>query len=204
MLFRSERDSVEDQESVFGPKIEFSWAKIYGFLLPHFDNKLDPLDQVFLADYNGKLLYNFSIVNTRIHQYFDIDNITPILSKKLIEYSTKLPSVQKYDYKNNLGKIPLRQLLKKFGTDHFISAEKHGFSVNTVNLWKSFGKNICKYYLSDSRAVNAGLLNNNWINKYLAQDDLDVRYINKFLGLLAVEIWYRLFITKEMKPSDIL
>jgi len=199
-----ERDSVPDQESVFGPKAEFSWNAIYGFLLPHFDNKLDSLDQVFLADYNGKLLYNFSIVNTKIHQYFDINNIAPILSKRLIDYSTKLPSNQKYDSKNNLGKTPLRQLLKKFGTDHFISAEKYGFSVNTINLWRSSGKNACKYYLSDSRAVKEGLLNSSWINKYLVQNDLDVRYVNKLLGLLAVEIWYRLFITKEMKPTETL
>ncbi len=30
---------------------------------------------------------------------------------------------------------------------------------------------------------------------------LDVRYINKFLGILALEIWYRLFITKEIKDD---
>lgn len=197
-----ERDSVRDQESVFGSKAEFSWDKIYGYLLPYFDNNLDPLDQVFLADYNGKLLYNFSIVNIKIHQHFEINNITPILSKNLIKYSAKLSSNQKYDRTRNLGKIPLRQLLKKFGTDHFISAEKYGFSVNTVNLWKSFGKDTCDHYLPNSQAVKAGLLNGDWIIKYLDQHDLDVRHINKFLGFLAVEIWYRLFITKEMKSTD--
>ena len=127
-----ERDNVSDQQDVFGPKAEFSWDKIYQFLLPYFDNKLDPLNQVFLADYNGKLLYNFSIVNTKIHNHFEINNVSPILSQKLIQYSTRLASDQKYDHNNDLGKLPLRQLLKKFGTDHFISAEKHGFSVNTV------------------------------------------------------------------------
>jgi len=197
-----ERDSVPEQESVFGSKAEFSWDKIYRFLLPYFDNKLDPIDQILLADYNGKLLYNFSIVNTKIHQHFEINNITPILSKRLIDYSTKLKSNQKYDSKNNLGKIPLRQLLKKFGTDHLISAEKYGFSVNTVNLWKSYGKNACKYYLSNSRAVKEGLLNSSWINKYLTQNDLDVRHVNKFLGLLAVEIWYRMFVSNEMKSTE--
>jgi len=197
-----ERDSVQNQEDVFGSKSEFSWNKIYSYLLPHFDNSLDPLDQVFLADYNGKLLYNFSIVNTKIHQHFEINNITPILSKGLIDYSTRLSSNQKYDRTSNLGKIPLRQLLKKFGTDHFVSAEKYGFSVNTINLWKSSGKSTCDYYLSNSRAVDDGLLNYDWIKKYLNQSNLDVRYINKFLGLLALEIWYRLFITKEIKPTD--
>ena len=197
-----ERDNVPDQQDVFGPKAEFSWDKIYRFLLPYFDNKLSPLNQVFLADYNGKLLYNFSIVNKKICNHFEINNISPILSQKLIQYSTRLASDQKYDKNNDLGKIPLRQLIKKLGADQFISKEKYGFSVNTINLWKSFGKTTCEYYLSDSRAVKTGLLNHNWIKKYLTQNDLDARYVNKFLGLLAVEIWYRLFVTKEMKPSD--
>jgi len=29
----------------------------------------------------------------------------------------------------------------------------------------------------------------------------DVRYVNKFLGLLAFEIWYRIFVTKEMNSE---
>ena len=41
------------------------------------------------------------------------------------------------------------------------------------------------------------LINNEWISKYIDSPDLDVKYVNKFLGL-AKEIWYRLFITKEM------
>ena len=35
-------------------------------------------------------------------------------------------------------------------------------------------------------------------------DNPDVRYVNKFLGLLAFEIWYRLFVTKEMKATTTL
>ena len=31
--------------------------------------------------------------------------------------------------------------------------------------------------------------------------ELDVRYVNKFLGLLAAEIWCRLFITNEIKSD---
>ncbi len=199
-----ERDNVPDQQDVFGPNAKFSWDKIYRFLLPYFDNKLDPLNQVFLADYNGKLLYNFSIVNTKIHNHFEINNVAPILSQKLIQYSTRLASDQKYNKNNDLGKIPLRHLIKKLGADQFISKEKLGFSVNTINLWKSFGKKTCEYYLSDSRAVKEDLLNHNWIKKHLTQNDLDARYVNKFLGLLAVEVWCRLFVTKEMKPSDTL
>ena len=40
--------------------------------------------------------------------------------------------------------------------------------------------------------------------KHIDDSDLDVKYVNKFLGLLALEIWYRLFITKEMSSETTL
>ena len=42
------------------------------------------------------------------------------------------------------------------------------------------------------------------IEKYIDHSDLDVKYVNKFLGLLACEVWYRLFITKEIDSNDTL
>jgi asparagine synthase (glutamine-hydrolysing) len=199
-----ERDSVPDQEQLFGPKCRFSWNEIFDLLLPHFDNKLDPLDQLFLADYSGKLLYNFSIVNTRIHQYFEINNIAPLLSPKMISYASHIPSNQKYDKNTKLGKLPLRQILKEFGTDRFVTDEKLGFSVNTVNMWKSYARKICKYYLSDARISKNGWIDKEWIKKHIDSNNLEIRYVNKFLGLLALEIWYRLFITSEMKFTETL
>ena len=59
-----QRDWVSDQEKVFGSETNFSWKKIEDLFLPFFDNSLDRLTQVFLADYNGKLRYNFSYVNS--------------------------------------------------------------------------------------------------------------------------------------------
>ena len=47
-------------------KSKFSWESIYGSLVTYFDNPLSPIAQVFLADYNGKLLYNFNPINTKI------------------------------------------------------------------------------------------------------------------------------------------
>ena len=54
-----ERDRVLDQENIFNQKCQFSWNSIYNILLPFFDNNLSRLEQVYLDDYNGKLLYNF-------------------------------------------------------------------------------------------------------------------------------------------------
>ena len=197
-----ERDHVPDQELLFGNKSNFSWDSIYSILLPYFDNSLDPLDQVFLSDYNGKLLHNFAPINSSIHKFFNMKSITPLLNSELIQYATHLNSNYKYDKINNVGKLPLRELIKKYGMSDLINNQKQGFSVDTLNLWNSFGKNLCKFYLDKSRLVQDNWINNEWITKHIEKNNLDIRYVNKFLGLLAFEIWYRLFITKEMNADE--
>ena len=67
-----------------------------------------------------------------------------------------------------------------------------------------YGKKLCEYYLVNARIVQDNLVNLEWIQKHLKRPDIEIRYINKFLGLLAVEIWYRLFITKEMNSDELL
>jgi asparagine synthase (glutamine-hydrolysing) len=195
------RDRVPDQELLFGDKSNFSWDVIYNLLLPYFDNPLSRLDQVFLADYNGKLLYNFNPVNSSIAKSFDIKLLTPLLNNNLISYGLSIPNKFKYDAIQNIGKLPLRDLLVKNKADSLISKEKLGFNVNTTNLWKTTAHSICKEFLDNSRIVKEGWINNEWIQKYIDKENLDVKYINKFLGLLAFEIWYRLFITKELSSS---
>jgi asparagine synthase (glutamine-hydrolysing) len=199
-----ERDWVPDQEKLFGKKAKFNWKNIHKTILPYFDNPLSSLSQVFLADFNGKLLYNWLPLNTTFHTYFGITPITPILTKKVISFATHLPNSLKYDKKNNVGKLVLREILHKHSLDKLLSKKKQGFSVDTVNLWKSHGYELCKYYLDDAYIVKTDLISKEWILKHLNRNISDVRYVNKFLGLLALEIWHRLFITKEMKPTTTL
>ncbi len=197
-----QRDWVSDQEKVFGSKIDFSWKKIEDIFLPFFDNSLDRLTQVFLADYNGKLRYNFSYVNNSINHHFGLKSISPLLSNDLITSLSHVDSQYKYNKLQNTGKIILRELLDNFGISHLISKNKLGFSVDTTNLWKNFGKNIFEYYLENGRIIKNNLVSQEWISKYSNRTNLDIRIINKLLGILALEIWYRIFITKEMNSNS--
>jgi len=198
-----ERDWVPDQTELFGSKANFAWDEIYSKIISYFDNSLSPLDQVFLADINGKLLYNWIPLNSRFHEFFNIKPITPILSKELMKYAPHLKNSIKYNTENNIGKIPLREILSKYISPELITPNKQGFSVNTVNLWNSHGKKICEYYLDNARIVKDKWISEDWIEKHLKKlnENTDVRYVNKFLGLLAFEIWYRIFVTKEMSPK---
>ena len=199
-----ERDWVPDQEKIFGKKIVFSWNEIYSLLGPYFDNKLAPLSQVFLADYNGKLLYNMVPLYHKFHNFFKLTYVAPLLTDKLISYATHLPLGSKYDSEKNIGKILLLKILEKYNVGKLITEKKQGFSVNTVNLWNTDGHKLCKYYLDNAMIVKDGWIDKEWIKKYIEKTDLNVRYINKFFGLLAFEIWYRLFITKEISENELL
>jgi len=197
-----DRDRVTDQEKIFNKKCEFSWNSIYNILLPFFDNNLPRLEQVYLADYNGKLLYNFNPINSRLTDYFEMNSLTPLLNNKLVNIAPHIASKYKYDVNNAIGKLPLRNILAKNNAQSLITKEKLGFSVNTTNLWRSYGQDLCKEFLDNSRVVKDGWINKDWILKHIDNSDLDVKYINKFLGLLALEIWFRIFVTKEMSGHE--
>jgi|TARA_B100001540_G_scaffold889_1_gene831 asparagine synthase (glutamine-hydrolysing) len=197
-----ERDRVDDQELIFGKKSNFSWDYIYEQLIPYFDNSLSRLQQVLLADYNGKLLYNFNPINSRIAKNFDMNILSPLLNSEIISYGLKIPIKYKYDESENIGKLPLRSLLKIHNADSLISKEKLGFNVNTINLWKNFGQKICKEFFDNSRTIEDGWIDKEWVTKYIDNSSLPIKYVNKFFGLLAFEIWYRLFITKEMNSNE--
>jgi len=197
-----ERDWVPDQEKIFHKENQFVWTDIYKILEPYFNNSLPNLTQVFLADYNGKLLHNMQPLYSSIHKHFDIQNITPIQNDHSIKLSCQIPNSMKYDYKTNTGKILLRHLVEKFDIKNLISSKKQGFSVNTINMWNSYGRMIFLHYFDKSRLIEDKILNLDWIEKYVNNTTLDVRYVNKLLGILALEIWYRLFITQDLNSNE--
>jgi len=197
-----ERDWVPDQKLIFTENMNFSWDKIYDILKPFFDNNLHRLQQVFLADYHGKLSHNMIPMYDLIQQHFKIKNISPIQNEQLIKFSAQLPLNLKYDLQSNNGKIILQSILKKYNVSNLLATKKQGFSVDTVNLWKSYGRKFFDYYFDKSRLIESGLINSDWIESNLSRNELNVRYVNKFLGLLATEIWYRIFISKEMNESE--
>ncbi len=197
-----ERDWVPDQELIFGKNLNFDWKNIHRILEPYFDNSLSRLSQVFLADYNGKLRYNMQPLYSKIHDYFKIKNSAPIQNNELFKFAFEIDNNLKYDVDKNIGKLPLVKILEKFDVMNLISSKKQGFSVNTVNMWSSVGFEIFQNYFDKSRLVDDNLINFDWIKKHVSKNCTDVRYVNKFLGLLALEIWYRLFITNDISPDE--
>ena len=203
-----ERDWVPDQHKMFGRKIKFSWEKIYLLFKSYFDNDLEPLDQVFLADFNGKLLHDWIPTNTAFGKYLRLDIKSIFLTRKMIKFATHIPWNKKYDAQKIKGKIQLFSILKEQKGFKKIRPIKKGFTVDLQSLWTNNAKEIVNTYVNlDSEIIKNKIINEDWLNKTnnkLLRDnsELNVRYISKMLGILALEIWYRLFISKTMKKTQ--
>lgn len=200
-----ERDWVPDQQKMFGSKIKFSWEKIYKILKPYFNNSLAPLDQVFLADFNGKLLYDWIPTNNAFGKNLGLDIKSIFLTDQMIKFATHVPWNMKYDPNKIKGKIPLHSILRKQKGFEKIKPIKKGFTIDLCSLWQKNAKEIVNTYVnSESEIVKNKIINEEWlksVNKKLQQDNLEfsIRYISKMLGILSLEIWHRLFISKTMK-----
>ena len=199
-------DWVPNQETMFGTKIKFKWEDIYSTLEEHFKNPLDKLGQTFLADYNGKLLYDFAPTNTAFAKHFNVNTVAPLLSKEVINVASHLPCNLKYDHKNNVGKIILRRILiENFAYESAIKP-KIGFGMNRAEMWDKIKGNIIPLF-ENSRCVELDLIDSDWLKKAISKaererDEIRLRYITKLFMILALEVWLRLFVTKELKASD--
>ena len=156
-----------------------------------------------LADFNGKLLYDFIPTGKAISKYHDILITSPFLNSNLIDFGMKLSLSHKYEEDAQKGKLVLRKITKRFGINHI--DEKRGFSPSILYDWKEKGENICSSYLlqKDSQIFQHKLINYDWIPMAIEKikNDGDNRYLNRLISILALEIWCRIFISKDMKPS---
>ena len=197
------RDWVPNQKLLFDKSIKFNWKTIYSYLKPYFQNKMHPLNQVLLADYNGKLSYDFIPTSNYILKHYSISGGPIFLDKEIISFAMGLPLDQKYNMLQNQGKLLLRKISKRYGVKHI--DEKKGFSPDLFSDWKKTGKSICESYImkSDSRIYEKKIINPNWVLMAFKkiETDNDIRYLTKLVSVLGLEIWLRVFITKELNAN---
>ena len=198
------RDWVFDQTSIFHKNTKFSWSEIYNYFKPYFQNSLDPLSQVMLADFNGKLLFDFIPTGKSISNYYNIKSIPIFLESDLVNFALKLPLNQKYNKKTVTGKLILRKIAKRLDVNHI--EEKKGFSPSLYLDWQKNGKTIAESFLLNkkSQIYKKNIINYDWVVNAFekVEFDGDIRYLNRLISILALEIWIKIFITHELKSNS--
>lgn len=184
------RDWVPDQKELFA--IPFDWESIYDLLSPYFANPLPPLGKVFLADYNGKLLYDFAPTNATLSKHFGIKAEAPFLEPELLHLATHIPYSLKYDPVNNLGKVILRQILLENFAYKPATKEKIGWGMDLEEIWDKYARSACEKLFASPRFVELDIISKDWLKQGFEKSNThDPRYITKMLGLLALELWLK-------------
>ena len=149
-------------------------------------------------------LHDFIPLGKSICSYYGIKGFPIFLESEIISFSQKISLDQKFDKNTLKGKLLLRIICKRLGIKHI--DEKKGFSPALLLDWKSNGKEIFEKFLFDknSHVYKKELIDFDWIKKtsQIVNDDGDVRYLNRLVSILALEIWYKVEVIKEMKPSE--
>jgi len=197
------RDWVPDQERMFGSELSssFDWYSMMRYFKPYFNNNMKGLNQVFLADYNGKLLYDWIPTNSRLSNYFGIKSSSPFMADSIIEIAPHIALEQKYDVTTQEGKLILREILKRHEMLQYVAKNKQGFGMDLVTLWKKQGRELADKYLHNAAICQRNIINKAWLSETMnsSEKSEDPRYINKMLQLTSLEIWYRDFGRNEIQ-----
>jgi len=198
------RDWVNDQEHIFHKNMKFVWPEIYKIFKTYFHNRFEPITQVMMADFNGKLKFDFIPTSQKILKHYGLKGGSLFLDSNIINFALHLPTHEKYDSKTNIGKLHLRKITKKYGISHI--NEKKGFSPDLYLDWNKFGHKITNSILleSDCFIYKNNLINFDWVKNALEKIELDedIRYLYRIVSILTLEIYFRLFKTKELSPED--
>lgn len=186
------RDWVEDQAHLFGPEIPFNWNMIKELLIDQFGNPLETICQIFMADYNGKLAHLFAKKQAKFSNVYRMPIFSPYLDSYVAEYGMRLePSLKVI---GDVGKIPLRQIATRY--DVIPTVKKMGFSHDTVEEWNNpeFHDEAMEDITDPNcQMFTQGLISYDWVKRHTHSETStgDVRYVNKFFQLMALEQYLR-------------
>ena len=215
-LYSRKRDSVPNQHRIFGNRFKRNGKLLFNSknLISHFEkvfkNKLSYLNQIFLADFNFKLRFDYNFVDNVFAKTEGVNIVSPFLTKNMIQFASHIPS--SYKLGSNTSKMILRDILKKLGAPAQIYEKpKQGWGMQPTTVWERGLADRCERFL-----LNGNLVRDEWINKQWLKDaysfienkkntDKETTYpfINKIWDILSFEIFYRQKILKESKNGKI-
>jgi asparagine synthase (glutamine-hydrolysing) len=164
----------------------------------YFDlTKNDALRGIQYADFHSKLTNDFLHIDDRTSMAHSIESRVPFLDNTLIDFAFSTPVNMHY---STYGKDVLRYAMKDHLPKWVLEAPKQGF---TISLSKEYTDNIIDYgklLLLNGHTVKNNLISKEYIESIInfpARDKLTKHYYTLW-NLLFFEIWYEIFIEREL------
>jgi len=215
-LYARKRDWIPNQNGMFGKKFKknkeanYKSDDLISFFVPTFKNRLSYLDQIFLADYNFKLRFDFNFVDCVFAREEKIKIHSPFLKSNIINFATHIP--HKYKFNKLTSKMILRDILKKIGAPKKIYEKpKQGWGMRPITIWNRGLDDKCERFLLDGNLVRDGWINRTWVQNVFSfiekkkkmMPESTYPFINKIWDILSFEIFYIQKILKESKNGYI-
>jgi len=189
-LFTSEaRGALTDADSV-------------GKILRYFnaENAEDLVDRMLYTDLMTRMPDHLLPIVDRMSMAHSLETRAPIVDYKMVEYAAAIPANLKLKGRNL--KYILKKVASRYIPQELITRKKQGFGF-PLGLWmRSDLKSFLKNLFAESRFVEQGIFNRDYMN-LLLDEHLEGKADHNFRLwiLINLELWYRLYFEGETEDS---
>ena len=161
----------------------------------------DDVDRVLYVDFNAILPDSYQVKMDIASMSNSLEVRAPFLDYRVMEFAATIPSTKKLNFWQS--KYLLKKLAEKYIPKENIYRSKCGFGV-PIGVW--FRGDLKQYLYSiilSGKAKKRGYFNYDYV-KHIIEEHLAGRgyHEHKIWSLLWLELWHRMFIDKELMPSD--
>jgi asparagine synthase (glutamine-hydrolysing) len=167
---------------------------------PYRDAAGDPLDRMLHADSCVRLPDHPVMITDRMSMAHGLEARSPFMDHRLAEFAARLPNHLKVH--GRALRVIQRRLARRYLPAEIIDRPKQGFSSALPYLLRAEYRTLYEAALSDSRLVQAGILQAGPIRE-LVSEQLAGRadHGNRLWLLVNAELWYRMMILGESSGS---
>ncbi len=164
------------------------------------ENVDDVVDRMLYTDLMTRMPDHLLAVVDRMSMAHSIESRPPLMDYKLVEYAASIPAHLKL--KGHTLKYILKKVAGRYIPEELINREKQGFSFPIAIWMRTDLKKFLKVLFSQSRFVQAGIFNEDYIFRIL-DEHISGKYDHNYRLwiLLNLEFWYRLYFDQESLES---
>jgi asparagine synthase (glutamine-hydrolysing) len=167
-------------------------------ILKHFDssNVKELVDKMLYTDLMTRMPDHLLTIADRMSMAHSIEDRSPLIDYKLVEYAASIPGDLKLKGKNL--KYILRKTASKYLPDELIYREKQGFGFPIAIWMRTDLKNFLQNLFKQSKFISMGIFDGDYVSNIINEHLSGIRDHNfRIWILLNLEIWYRIYFEKQ-------
>ena len=164
------------------------------------DNAKEIIDKMLYVDSMTRMPDHPNMILDRMTMAHGLEARAPFLDHKLAEFCASIPP--RFKVKGTKRRILQTELAKRYLPPPLITKRKQGFSSPLSYLLADEFKHLYKTFLSKSRLVQNGYLNQSAINTLLHEHlSNKTDHSNRLWLICNAEVWYRMYIENQGKAA---